>query len=168
MDQWTHMLPNTISENIKNWLLDPGSTTEKFARMNLQMSIDVLRSELVHTPTDMMEGAALNLQRDVSIHIDSTLFMCASSITKGDRAILEKIANLQNDSLGSILFKKASATRSEFQFISGFIPKQHAKIDINPTDYLSRKSEISSKEIHCTLIEAFNLKHPLLMEDQNG
>ncbi len=56
------MLPNTISENIKNWLLDPGSTTEKFARMNLKMSIDVLRSELVHTPTKMVEGAALNLQ----------------------------------------------------------------------------------------------------------
>ena len=34
----------------KKLAVDPGSTTEKFARMNLQMSIDVLRSELVHTP----------------------------------------------------------------------------------------------------------------------
>ena len=106
--------------------------------MNLQMSIDVLRSELVHTPTNVMEGAALNLQRDVSIHIDSTIFMFASSITKGDRAILEKIANLQNDSLGST-FQKSNTARSDFQFISGFIPKQHATIDVNPTDYLSRK-----------------------------
>ena len=169
MDQWTHQLPNIIAPNLKQWLIDPESTTKKFSHMNLTMSINLLHSELVLKPAVAQNENKMTLHREVSIHVDSCLFMYATSVFEGDHQSLKTIANLKNDSLGTILFQDPSLKRSSFEFLVGFIPGKHSSImDIDHQHYIARKSLIHTLTLKCNLIEAFNTHHPLLAGGDNG
>ena len=176
MDQWASCIKKfNGSPSLNEWLLDPASTTKKFAQLNLKASYQLLDQTTVAVDRSVIDeyiplssNKKALISRHIQIDINQKLFMIASSLIQCSEAFSIKINSLGNNPIGPLLFSSPDIQRSKFEFINHLASMQKSIPSTNPNQFVARRSFFKGTKLNCLLIESFQKKHPIFEELDYG